>query len=92
MAENNNNKINHLNHIFKFILTGGPCSGKTTAFKIIKNYLEKHYFKVYMVPEAATMLFINGVEFNDLNSEIGKYSMQQSVIRYKYKNNNELVC
>ena len=34
-----------------------------------------------MVPEAATMLFINGVAFDDLNSKEGKYAMQQSVLR-----------
>lgn len=61
---------------------GGPCSGKTTAFQIVKDYLERHNYHVYMVPEAATMLFINGVAFSDLNSDEGKYAMQQSVLRY----------
>jgi hypothetical protein len=67
--------------LFLMATVGGPCSGKTTAFQIIKSYLEGYDYRVYMVPEAATMLFINGVSFDDLNYPERQYAMQQSVLR-----------
>lgn len=35
-----------------------------------------------MVPEAATLLFINGVAFDDLNYPERQYAMQQSILKY----------
>jgi tRNA uridine 5-carbamoylmethylation protein Kti12 len=63
------------------LYAGGPCAGKTTAFSAIKKYLTEHDYRVYMVPEAATLLFINGVAFDDLNYPERQYAMQQSVLK-----------
>ena len=64
--------IYHLNHnrneketgkitpIYKICLTGGPCSGKTTAVAKITNLIEKKGFRVFNVPEAATLLMKSG--------------------------------
>lgn len=41
----------------KIVLTGGPCSGKTSCLKAIEQALGK---EVQLVPEAATILFIGG--------------------------------
>ena len=51
--------------LFKFVLTGGPCSGKTTALDRLQQYLSERGFRVFVVPEAATMLFLNGASPND---------------------------
>mmetsp|Transcript_21557 Transcript_21557/g.31344 ORF Transcript_21557/g.31344 Transcript_21557/m.31344 type:complete len:469 (-) Transcript_21557:31-1437(-) len=75
-------------HIFKFVLTGGPCSGKTSAFSVITNYLKEHDYRVYMVPEAATLLFSNGVSFSDMDVPERKYAMQQSVMKMQIQLEN----
>ena len=42
--------------IWKFVITGGPCAGKTEAVKIIKQDLMNKGLKVIAVPETATEL------------------------------------
>uniref|UniRef100_A0A7S2R796 NadR/Ttd14 AAA domain-containing protein n=1 Tax=Rhizochromulina marina TaxID=1034831 RepID=A0A7S2R796_9STRA len=54
---------------YKIVLTGGPCAGKTTALERLSSFLRERGFRVYTVPEAATMLFMNGVRFSDLDGE-----------------------
>ena len=48
-----------MNKVYRIILTGGPCGGKTSC----KDAIEKHFTNlgvaVYRVPEAAT-IFIQG--------------------------------
>eukprot|EP01041_Mallomonas_annulata_P006620 gene6620-13410_t len=66
--------------VYKFVLTGGPCSGKTTAMSRIQSYLQDCGYRVYMVPEAATMLFLNGVAFGDLESRTCQFAFQKAVI------------
>ena len=46
--------------IHKVVLTGGPCGGKTTALARLSNYLMERGFRVFTVPEAATLFFQNG--------------------------------
>ena len=45
----------------EFVITGGPCAGKTTAINIVKEELEKNGFKVIIVPETATELINSGI-------------------------------
>lgn len=47
--------------IFKFVLTGGPCAGKTTALSAISNIFAQHGYTVLIIPESATELIISGV-------------------------------
>jgi predicted ATPase len=46
--------------ITRICLTGGPCAGKTTAFTEIAERLIEKGFKVFMVPEAATLMMKGG--------------------------------
>ena len=46
--------------ILRFVLTGGPCGGKTTALARLSTYLRNLGFDVYTVPEASTLLLSNG--------------------------------
>lgn len=46
----------------RFVLTGGPCAGKSTAMAHIANRLMSMGFLVFMVPEAATLI-LNGKFF-----------------------------
>ncbi len=47
--------------IFRIVLTGGPCAGKSTAMPIIKKELEKVKYKVFIVPETATQFMLSGI-------------------------------
>jgi len=55
--------------IHKLVLTGGPCGGKTTAQARLATYFENLGWKVYRVPETATVLMSGGISFGDLNTE-----------------------
>ncbi|XP_075541924.1 TRPL translocation defect 14 [Dermacentor variabilis] len=52
--------------VYKLVLTGGPCSGKTTGQARLSTFFENYGWKVYRVPEAATVLLSGGVRFPDL--------------------------
>jgi predicted ATPase len=60
---------NKSKQIFSIVLTGGPCAGKTTALDRLSAYLRERGYRVFTVPEAATMLFSNGVFFSDIAEE-----------------------
>lgn len=47
--------------IWKFVITGGPCAGKTEAVKIVKKNLTDKGLKVIVVPETATELISSDI-------------------------------
>lgn len=49
-----------MNTVFRIVLTGGPGAGKTTSLAHIQDRLENLGFKVFIVPEAATLLLNGG--------------------------------
>lgn len=51
--------------IFKIVLTGGPCAGKTEVINGIKEKLEDDGYYVVVVPETASELIRNGIIPND---------------------------
>lgn len=44
----------------RVLFTGGPCAGKTTAMAAINQEFTQLGFKVFVVPEAATLLMKGG--------------------------------
>jgi thymidylate kinase len=56
-----NTRMNTSKHIFRAVLTGGPCAGKTTSIPYIKSAFEKRGWKVLFVSETATELIRSGV-------------------------------
>ena len=71
----------HTNRTFKFVLTGGPCGGKTTAMARLQGFLKERGFRVFIVPEAATMLLLNGATFDDFSNPKCPMAFQQFVIK-----------
>lgn len=55
--------------LYKLVLTGGPCGGKTTGQARLSTFFENMGWKVYRVPETATVLIGGGVKFQDLCEE-----------------------
>ena len=46
--------------VYRVVLTGGPCAGKSTGMVTLKERLEHNGFNVFCVPEAATILIQGG--------------------------------
>lgn len=56
--------------IYRIVLTGGPCAGKSTLLSLIQTKLaQRTGIKVYTVPEAATLLVGGGLEWTDMTNE-----------------------
>ena len=51
--------------IYKFVITGGPCAGKTTALNILRKALTERGFKVLTAPESATEIFSIGLSLTE---------------------------
>ena len=54
---------------YKIVMTGGPCAGKTTALKEIKNEFTKQGYSVIHIPETATELIVGGITPQNVGSE-----------------------
>ena len=52
--------------IFEFVITGGPCSGKTTSLSVLEQYLRDKGYKVVVVPETATEVIMSGIGVGDI--------------------------
>lgn len=47
--------------VYKFVFTGGPCGGKTTALARVFSFLKERNFEVITCPEAYTLLNSHGM-------------------------------
>ncbi|KAF4529299.1 hypothetical protein B566_EDAN011393 [Ephemera danica] len=54
--------------VYKVVLTGGPCGGKTTGQSRLCTFFENLGWKVFRVPETATVLLSGGIKFSDLTA------------------------
>ncbi|XP_076161712.1 TRPL translocation defect 14 isoform X3 [Ptiloglossa arizonensis] len=78
--------------IYKIVLTGGPCGGKTTGQMRLCTFFENMGWKVFRVPETATVLLSGGIKFSDLNAEEAKGSGSRSITkssRRHYRNGSD---
>lgn len=44
------------------VLTGGPCSGKSSSLAYLTEKLSDHGFMVFVIPETATLITNNGID------------------------------
>uniref|UniRef100_A0A1Y1LFA8 NadR/Ttd14 AAA domain-containing protein n=1 Tax=Photinus pyralis TaxID=7054 RepID=A0A1Y1LFA8_PHOPY len=75
MESNNDNK-----KVYKLVLTGGPCGGKTTGQSRLCTFFENLGWKVFRVPETASVLLSGGIKFSDLNDE-QVYQFQENLLK-----------
>ena len=47
--------------LWQFVITGGPCAGKTTALSVLEQTLTQKGYKVIIVAETATELIKSGI-------------------------------
>lgn len=53
-------KNNQKYPIYKIVVTGGPCGGKSTSFERIRNVFTEKGFRVLCIPEIMTMVVLGG--------------------------------
>lgn len=66
--------------VYRFVLTGGPCAGKSTAIQEVADRLRSLGYQVYTVPELATIFHYSGVNF-PVNEEALQPVWEQSKIQ-----------
>lgn len=78
----------HVHHyfnkkVFWIVLTGGPCSGKTTALARLERELSNKGYKVFVVPEAATNIINSGIKFEDFESYVFQTYIASAQINFE---------
>jgi len=48
--------------VFMIVLTGGPCSGKSSSLAYLTEKLSDHGFMVFVIPETATLITNSGID------------------------------
>lgn len=68
-----------------FAVTGGPCSGKTTALSRLVDFLSTHLqgCRIFIAPEAATIGFIAGVRPSDLGNPASEEGFLELVLQFQ---------
>lgn len=67
--------------VYKIVLTGGPCGGKTTSLARLSPYLRERGFEVMTCPEAFSLLVGNGMPFDYLQAVEGMdMTVQETVL------------
>ena len=68
------------------VLTGGPCGGKTTGQAKLATFFENLGWKVFRVPETATVLMSGGIAFGELNEEqIFDFQVKKFLLKKLFK-------
>ena len=62
-------------NIYTICITGGPCAGKTTVMAELSQKLTSRGFDVFIVAEAATMMFKGGCNL-DLSGKSTEYVLK----------------
>ena len=60
---------NERTKVWRLVLSGGPCGGKTTGQARLATFFENIGWKVYRVPETANVLLSGGVNFAELSTK-----------------------
>lgn len=66
--------------VYKLVLTGGPCGGKTTGQDRLATFFENMGWKVFRVPETATILLRGGIKFDELTPE-QSFEFQENLLK-----------
>lgn len=66
--------------VYRFVFTGGPCGGKTTALARVFSYLRERGFQVITCPEAYTILASNGMSGDFFSTPGMDVVIQQTVL------------
>lgn len=56
--------------VFKIVLTGGPCAGKSKILERLIKYYSTEENKIFVVPETATEVLSSGIKFLEIDEAI----------------------
>jgi len=72
------------NKVWRLVLTGGPCGGKTTAQNRLATFFESLGWRVFRVPETATILLNGGISFSLLTDQ-QRLDFQENLLRTMFQ-------
>jgi len=70
--------------VWRLVLTGGPCGGKTTAQNRLATFFESLGWRVFRVPETATILLNGGISFA-LLTEDQRLEFQENLLKTMFQ-------
>lgn len=79
--------------MLKCVITGGPCAGKTEIMSYLTQILEERGYYVFICPESATELILNGIKPNEnisvedfqnfvLDKQLAKEALYDNIEKY----------
>lgn len=68
--------------VTRIALTGGPCAGKSTILKRIREKFETKGYAVYLLPEAATLFIEAGADFLTKDAHLS-YITEESKLQFQ---------
>lgn len=68
--------------VTRIALTGGPCAGKSTILKRIREKFEDKGYAVYLMPESATMFIEAGADFLTKDANLS-YVTEMSKLQFQ---------
>lgn len=71
-------------NVIKIAITGGPCSGKSTAIDYVKRHFEKKGIPVFVLEESARILLENGADRSNM------LEFENAVFNHQIKAEEEL--
>ena len=67
--------------IFRLVLTGGPCGGKSSALSVIKASLETKGYDVYSAPEVPTIMISGGCAYPGNDGGLKLLAFETAIIK-----------
>ena len=68
--------------VTRIALTGGPCAGKSTVLKRIRQKYEEKGYAVYLLPESATLFIEAGADFLTKDADLS-YITEKSKLQFQ---------
>lgn len=72
-----------LSNITRIAITGGPCAGKTTGISTLEQELTEKGYRVFVVPEAATLFINSGAAPWIISGDL----FQEALVKFQVANN-----
>lgn len=62
------------------VLTGGPCSGKSSSLAYLTEKLSDHGFMVFVIPETATLITNNGIDRRKMDKTTQVAAYEETIL------------
>jgi len=82
-------------HVYRIVLTGGPCAGKSSAAAVLQEQLTSHGFLVFTLPEVASLMFnagANWLQFAETEDGLEVYQSALARIQIAHEDSFARLC